>query len=78
MRYLTTMLAAPVFALLLAGCGEEEPEPKKPGARKNDKQWSDHAPVNPKRSLKALEEAREDLKKVEEGRGAREKEAGGG
>ncbi len=76
MRYLT-ILAAPALALLLAGCGEEEPEPEKPGARK-EKEWSDHAPVNPKRSLKALEKAREDLKKVEGDRGAREKEAGGG
>lgn len=77
MRYLT-ILAAPVLALILAGCGEEEPEPKKPGVRKDGEEWSDHAPVNPKRSLKALDKAREDLKKVEDDRGAREKEAGGG
>lgn len=77
MRYLT-ILAAPVFALLLAGCGEGEPEPEKPGARKDNREWSDHAPIDPQRPLKALRKAKKDLKGVGENRGlpGEEKEDG--
>ncbi len=67
MRYLT-ILAVPVFALLLAGCGEDKPEPKKPGARKDNREWSDHTPGDPERSLKALDKAKKDLKGVGEDR----------
>jgi hypothetical protein len=65
-----TITFAAATALLLCGCGSDESgtkPPPKPKTR-DTREWQDHAPGDPRREIKALKKAREEIKQAQETR----------
>ena len=70
MRALAAMFV--LGGMFLGGCGSGDDEKKKEAEKK--KEWSDYAPGDPRRDIKALKKAKEVVKQAEETRKLPEEE----